>query len=126
MLPKQDPKRVSSQKQSKKVKAFVVQASTTKVKMTGKTKKSLGVGTNRQKTVQNPTLFDWLPNVHHTCTFWMTKTKFSKHSYKNTHAHARTCEHTHTHKMLADQVEHLHFKGIGREMQVHPEGLLFF
>ena len=39
MLPKQDPKRVSSQKQSKKVKAFIIQAGTTKVNMTKKKKK---------------------------------------------------------------------------------------
>ena len=40
--------------------------------------------------------------------------------------HAHACEHTHTHTMLADQVEHLHFKGTGRETQVPPEGLLFY
>ena len=34
--------------------------------------------------------------------------------------------HTQTHTMLADQVEHLHFKGTGREIQVPPEGLLFY
>ena len=32
----------------------------------------------RKKTAQNPSLYDCLPSVHHTCTFWMAENKFSK------------------------------------------------
>ena len=40
-------------------------------------------------------------------------------SFQNTHTH------THTHTTPYDQVEHLHLKDTGREMQIPPTRLLF-
>ena len=72
-------------------------------------KKPLKVVTIRQKTAQNPSLFDWLPNECHTSAFRWQRRR-AQNTYTHTHTHAHTHTHTHTHNAEEDQVEHLHLK----------------